>query len=211
MVVRLWCGDCGGCVTFRMHCGGCVTFRMHCGVNSIYCLHLGIVNVGRAIRGICLPQPAASSQATDQLLQVERSSRIHPSIPQPYMIDEAHVQHNSIVKGPSLCSETTLVVCGSSSSRGSQNTKFALSFCGSQMHPQPSGYARSRSSIQQSHAHNSPMHTALLKGSGSGSRGWGSCGRGSRERGSNITPDNNVNPRQRNGTGQQPRMALSKP
>ncbi|GKB69318.1 hypothetical protein Tco_0930730 [Tanacetum coccineum] len=46
---------------------------------------------------------------------------------------------------------------------------------------------------------------------GRGSRGRGSRGRGSRGRGSNITPDNNVNPRQRNGTGRQPRMALSKP
>nr|GEY00205.1 hypothetical protein [Tanacetum cinerariifolium] len=48
-------------------------------------------------------------------------------------------------------------------------------------------------------------------GSGLGSRGWGSCGQGSRGRGSNITPDNNVNPRQRNGMGRQPSMALSRP
>nr|GEV83010.1 putative ribonuclease H-like domain-containing protein [Tanacetum cinerariifolium] len=106
-----------------------------------------------------LSQPAASTQATNQLLQVDRSSRIHSSIPQSYMIGEAHVQHNNNVKRSSLCSKTTLV-----------------------MHPQPSGQnmrprlhadldvfqrysqlcvenARSWSSL-----HNSPMHTAPLKG-----------------------------------------------
>ncbi|GKD62966.1 hypothetical protein Tco_1305074, partial [Tanacetum coccineum] len=55
------------------------------------------------------------------------------------------------------------------------------------------------------------LQVPLGAGSGSGSRGRGSRGRGSRGqgsrgRGSDITP-----PKQRNGTGRQPRIALSKP